>query len=304
MCGCGRVMLPKIKTSNLVFLELSRSLWLLRASYRGIMLLAFVVAAVVSVAVNVNTVAADPCTAQLGYSSLSTTQYYYNSNVGITVPVSVSCSSVSGQLYAVGDAYDTSVNTDLGSVNTVLTSVYGGVFNGQLVFSLPSSILSHPVVITVSIYNGSPYGYNSSGNGSLLAQAAQRVQVNASNIQNGYYQNPYQYANCYQNPNCYYQGYNYNNGPCQATGNTSTVQCSGFLYDNSGGCIQLAVPIDNAYWAETRIYQYYTLVNLPSYYAFTRSWVTVTGQMSQGYSIGPSTTACSPNYITVTSVSP
>ena len=77
---------------------------------------------------------------------------------------------------------------------------------------------------------------------------------------------------------CYYPGYNYNNRPCQATGNTSTVQCSGFLYDNSNGCIELAVPIDNAYWAETRIYQYYTLVNLPSYYALTRSWVTVTGQ--------------------------
>jgi hypothetical protein len=304
MGGCSRVMLPKIKTSNLVFLELSRRMRFLRTSYRGIMLLAFVIAAVVSVAVNVNTVAAEPCTVQLGYSSLSTTQYYYNSNVGITVPVSVSCSSVSGQLYAVGDAYDTSVNTDLGSVNTVLTSVYGGTFNGQLLFSLSSSILSHPVMITVSIYSGSPYGYGSGGNGSLLAQAAQRVQVNLGNNQNGYYQNPYQYGNCYQSPYCYYPGYNYNNGPCQATGNTSTVQCSGFLYDNANGCIELAIPIDNAYWAETRIYQYYTLVNLPSYYALTRSWVTVTGQLYQGYNIGPSSTACSPNYITVTSISP
>jgi len=271
---------------------------LLRETYRGILLLAFVVAALVSVAVNVNIVAADPCTAQLGYSSLSTSQVYYNSNVGITVPVSVSCSSVNGQLYAVGDAYDTSVNTDLGSVNTMLTSVYGGIFNGQLVFSLPSSILSHPVTITASIYSGS------GERGSLLAQAAQRVQVNVNNNQYGYYQNPYQYGNCYPNSFCYYPGYNYNNGPCQATGNTSTVQCSGFLYDNSDGCIQLAVPIDNAYWAETRIYQYYTLVNLPSYYALTRSWVTVTGQMSRGYSILPSSTTCSPNYITVTSISP
>ena len=217
----------------------------LRATYRGILLLAFVAAAAVSVAVNVNIVAADPCTAQLGYSSVPTTQYYYNSNVGITIPVSASCSAVSGQLYAVENAYDTSVNKDLGSVNTVLSS-----------------------------------------------------------HQNAYYQNPYQYGNCYQNPYCYYPGYNYNNRPCQATGNTSTVQCSGFLYDNSNECIELAVPIDNAYWAETRIYQYYTLVNLPSYYALTRSWVTVTGQMSRGYSILPSSTTCSPNYITVTSISP
>jgi hypothetical protein len=303
MSGCGRFMPPKIKTTNSVFLELSRRMCFLRATYRGIMLLAFVVAAVVSVAVNVNIVAANPCTAQLGYSSLSTTQYYYNSNVGITIPVSASCSSTS-QLYAVGDAYDTSVNTDLGSVNTVLTSVYGDAFNGQLLFSLPSSILSHPVMITVSIYSDSPYGYYSSGNGSLLAQAAQRVQVNQGNNQNAYYQNPYQYGNCYHNPYCYYPGYNYNNRPCQATGNTSTIQCSGFLYDNSKGCIELAVPIDNAYWAETRIYQYYTLVNLPSYYALTRSWVTVTGQLYQGYSILPSSTTCSPNYITVTSISP
>ena len=62
----------------------------LRATYRGILLMTFVVAAFVSVAVNVNIVAADPCTAQLGYSSLPTTQYY-NSNVGVTIPVSASC---------------------------------------------------------------------------------------------------------------------------------------------------------------------------------------------------------------------
>src|SRR5208282_6614144 len=109
MGGCGRVMSPKIKTSNSVFLELSRRMCFLRATYRGILLLAFVVAALVSVAVNVNIVAADPCTAQLGYSNLPTTQYY-NSNVGITIPLSASCSPVSGQMYAVENAYDTSVN--------------------------------------------------------------------------------------------------------------------------------------------------------------------------------------------------
>lgn len=269
----------------------------LTSSFRGILLLAYLIAVVVSLTGNAKVVLADPCTVQLGSSTLSTTQYYFNSNIGITMPVYATCSPSGVQLYAVGDAFDSSANTDLGSVNTLLTSVYGGNYNGQLVFSLPSSILTHQVTITVSVYGSSPYG-------TPLAQAAQRVQVKLSNDLSGYYQTPNQYTNCYQTPYCYSPANNYNSGVCQATSNTSVVQCSGFLYDNSGACVELAVPIDNAYWAETRIYQYYTLLNLPSYYALTRGWVTVTGQISQGYSIGFGSTACSPNYIAVTSISP
>lgn len=239
------------------------------------MLLVFVIAAAVAV-VGSSSVSADSCVAQLGYSSLSTTQYYYNSNIGINMPVSASCSSVAGQLYAVGDAYDTAVNTDLGQVNTMLTPVYGSSnYNGQLTFNLPSTILGHPVQISVSIYSGSPYGYGGGGNGLLLATAAQRVQVDLNNDQNGYYQscgyysgcsNPppsgyYPISNCYQNSYCYYPGYvpsssyvdNYNYcnlmyGPTGNTGNSNTVRCYGYLYQDSNGCIELVAPLTPITW--------------------------------------------------------
>jgi hypothetical protein len=281
-------------------------MWVLRAYYRGIVLLAFVLSASVAVAGNSLPVSADPCVVQLGYSSLSTTQYYYNMNVGLTVPVSASCSLVGGQLYAVGDAYDTTANTDLGSVSTALTPVYGSsTFNGQLVFSLPSSILGHPVRISVSIYNGAPYGYYGyGGNGSPLAVAAQMVQLNLRNYQNSYY---YQNGNCYRNPYCYYPGYYFNGNyytTCRSIGNGNTVQCSGYLYQPSNGCVQLAIPIDNGYWFESRVYQYYALQNLPFSYAPTSGWVTVTGQLYQGYNFSPSGSSCPGNYIVVNSISP
>ena len=108
-------------------------------------------------------------------STLTTT--YYNSNGQIVVPVSATCSFAGGQLYAVGNAID-SFGNNLGSTNTVLTSINGGnVFNGQLVFTVPLSVQSNTVQISVSIYSNGP-------NGSLLTSATQTVQVNGINYYN------------------------------------------------------------------------------------------------------------------------
>lgn len=131
------------------------------------------------VAANSSLVSADSCVAQLGNSNFSTTQYY-NSNAQIVVPVSTTCSFSGGQLYAVGFIYDTATNSNLGSTNTILTSVNGGsTFNGQLVFNLLPLMQSNTVQVSVSIYNN---GFN----GSLLTSATQTVQVNGIN----YYGNP------------------------------------------------------------------------------------------------------------------
>ena len=183
----------------------------------------FLLAATAAVASNSALVLAQSCNASLGSSSL-TSQYYYNSYIGISTPVSATCSFYGGQLYAVGDVFDTSANVDLGSANTILTSTYGGnSYTGQLSFSLPPSIIGDQLRIMVSVYGGQ-YGYNGNGNGELLATAGQMVRVNV------YYQNPYPNGNgnCYMNNNCYgnYQnGYgncymnnncygNYQNGNC------------------------------------------------------------------------------------------
>jgi hypothetical protein len=143
-------------------------------------------------------------------------QQYYSSNVGLTVPVSATCSFVSYQLYAVGTAYDTSYNSNVGTANTALSAMSGGnIFAGQLAFNLPSSVQGHVVQISVSIYNGQygyynspPYGYYGQyyGSGSVLTTATISYQINA-----GYYPNyPYYYGNpSYPN----YPSYNYPNYP-------------------------------------------------------------------------------------------
>ncbi len=287
----------------------------MRTRYCGIVLLTFILAAALAINGSSVPVSADSCVETLGYSSLSTSQYNYNSNIAITVPVSATCYFVGSQLYAVGTAYDTASNSNLGSVNTALTTAYGNTYTGTLVFNLSPSVIGHQVQVTVSIYSG-PYGYAYGGNGASLATAVQLVRVNVNNYQygNGY---NYQYRNCYQNSYCNYPGYSYGNyynyagsyngnyyTTCQSTGNSNTVQCSGYLYTPANGCVELAIPIENGYWFESRVYQYYTLQNLPSSYTPGWRWVTVTGQLSQGYNMASTGALCPGNYIIVSTLTP
>jgi hypothetical protein len=131
---------------------------------------------------------------------------------------------IGGPLSAVGDAFDTSSNVDYGSVSTTMNSAYqatpyqASMFNGQLVFNLPASIIGHQLRITVSVYEPQ-YGYASSyanGYGPLVATAGQMVQVNLA------YGNGYPYGNgngyCYGSyNNCYPTYTNYCNGYYQAS---------------------------------------------------------------------------------------
>lgn len=154
------------------------------------MLLLFLAIAIVTVGTSGNTVKADPCIAQLSYPIMPTI-YNYASNIQVIVPVSVTCTSLSSQLTAAGDAYDTALNNDQGTVNTVLTPVNGGTYSGQLSFSLPPTSLGHSVQISVSIYNGGPYAPGQYG--TLLTTATETVQVNPTNYPNTYYP-PNQYV--------------------------------------------------------------------------------------------------------------
>jgi len=276
--------------------------------YYGIVLLVFILAATVALGGSSIPVSADSCLAQLGYSSVAALQNS-NSNIAVTVPVSAICSYVSSQLYALGTAYDTSTNGSVGSASTALSAAsgygYPGTFTGQLVFNLPSSMLGRKVQFNVSIYSGYPNGSNGyAGNGVQIATTNELQVLNFNNYQ--YNNSGYQYGTCYQNPYCLYPGY-YNGNyytTCQPTGNGNTVQCSGYLYQPLTGCVELAVPVNNGYWFESPVFQYYTLRNLPSSYASGWRWITVTGQLYQGYNTASTGVSCPGNYINVSALSP
>lgn len=91
---------------------------------------------------------------------------------------------------------------------------------------------------------------------------------------------------------------------CQSPSGNSTVQCSGYLSEPGNGCIQLAIPYTNPDFLESTAYQFYTLRNAPSTLPSPGSWITVTGQLGQGFTVGLNGAACPGNYINVSSISP
>jgi len=150
-----------------------------------VLLIAVLAAGVVAIAANNSFALAQPCQATLGSPNVSPqSYYYYGGNIQVTVPVSASCSFYAGQLYAVGQAYDTTYNANIGTANAVLTSTYGGYgYTGQLTFALPISAQSNSVNFSVSIY-GSQNGYYGSYYGSsLLAQTSSTFVIGSSYYQ-------------------------------------------------------------------------------------------------------------------------
>jgi hypothetical protein len=112
------------------------------------------------------------------------------------------------------------------------------------------------------------------------------------------------YQNCGYG-GCYYQAPSYASVSdlCKSTGQNGTVQCSGYLYQPSSACPELAIPYINPAIMETQGYLYVTLYNLPTNHPTPGAYVTVTGQPSQGFAPGPSgEQACTDNTITVISI--
>lgn len=123
---------------------------------------------------------------------------------------------------------------------------------------------------------------------------------------NGYIGPGYGYYSNY--PNCSYYGCYYTQPAyasisdlCKTTGQNSTIQCSGYLHQPSNACTELAIPYYNPNILESTAYLYLTLINLPSNIPSSGTWVTVTGDLNQGYSPG-SGVLCTSNYINVASI--
>ena len=151
------------------------------------------------VLVSTSPVAATACAAQLGDSSQTNPQYY-TSNSQIIVPVAATCFFSGGQLYAVGNLFNPSTDSNLGSTNTTLISVNGGnTFIGQLVFGVPPLMQGQSLRISVSIFSN---GFN----GPLQTSATQTAQIFGANFyQPAYPWYPYQWWPYY--PSYPYQWY-------------------------------------------------------------------------------------------------
>jgi hypothetical protein len=103
------------------------------------------------------------------------------------------------------------------------------------------------------------------------------------------------------------QGYTYT--PCTPTGSPTdnTVTCYGYLIrSGTSSCVQISVATtDPDYWRSGIFWVHYALQNLPSSYPPIGSWVNVVGQLNiVNTSMSVYSASCSPNTITVASISP
>ena len=176
----------------------------LRMRYSALLTLALLLP-LAAVAVSGGPVFAQPsCGVQVGTPSASmeySSSYYYGpsypSNIQLTVPISLSCQNNGGQLWAVGNVYDTVANANLGSSNTVLNS-YNGYFTGQLMFSLPHSVIEHLLQVQINVYSSYNYGQY----GSLVATITPTFTIHSTSH---YSPSSYSYYNSYPSY-CYYDG--------------------------------------------------------------------------------------------------
>ena len=102
------------------------------------------------------------CAVQINGSASATVvnsnSYVYNSeSVQLTVPVGAGCPNMGSQLWATGTVYDPTVNANVGSANGVLNS-NGGYYTGQVVFSLPLSVLEHQLQVSITVYDSAQNG--------------------------------------------------------------------------------------------------------------------------------------------------
>ena len=123
---------------------------------------------------------------------------------------------------------------------------------------------------------------------------------------NYYYYPGYYYGYDYY-PGYYYEYGNYNYySPCQSSSSYSNVTCSGYLYQAQSGCTLLVISTtNNPYpsYATTYVDEYITLHNLPSNTPASGTWVTVNGQLYQGYNTSSNGNSCPTDYINVSSIS-
>lgn len=192
----------------------------------------------------------------------------------------------------------------LGFIGLVLVAILSVAFAGYTALNPHTTMVTQQQFLTntQSLYNTQTMTTFSTVTGFSTV-----TRTTTTGLSSAYNQNCPYYGCSYQPPPYYtYPGYDIYgnfNPPCKSTSSNNTVQCSGYIDQNQNGCIVLVIPIRNPYYLESLIFQYYTLHNLPSSYPSMGTWVTVNGQLYQGYNTGSNGAACPGNYINVTSIS-
>jgi hypothetical protein len=214
-------------------------------------------------------------------------------------------SQPTGQPTPVSKSIPTSISVGLVLITLVSLALVGyTVLNPHVTTVTQQQFVTN----TQSLYNMQTQTVTSIGTQTVTSVGTQTITsitTTTSTSTAGYGYGNYQncgYYGCSSPGSGYYFNGNYYT-TCQSTGNGNTFQCSGYLYQNSNGCIELVVPIFSGYSFESPAYQYYTLQNLPSSHPPAGTWVTVNGQLNQGYNMPSNGPACPGNYINVTSIS-
>jgi len=190
--------------------------------------------------------------------------------------------------------------------NAVTVTQQQFVTNTQSLFLVQTQTLTtaNTVMGVTTVTNSQPSG---SGYGNYQSCGYYGCYPSYGNYPGYYYNYPGYYG--YYNSgyyNGYYRGYYVQSPACQPAGNYGNVTCSGYLYQANNGCTLLAVSTtSNPYpsYATGDVIEYYTLQHLPSSTPQPGSWITVNGQLYQGYNTASNGASCPTNYIVVSSIS-
>jgi hypothetical protein len=183
----------------------------------------------------------------------------------------------------------------LATVGLILALILSIAFFGYSALSNHSTSITQNAFVT----NTSNFFVTQTQTITAAQTAATTVtQTTFSGFGYGYYQACMSYGCPEQNP-AYYNNFN----TCRVSVSVGEAQCYGYLEGSSDGCMILAAPfIDPHNSSPFIVYQYYTLHNLQSPYPSAGAWVTVTGQLYQGYTMGPNGASCPVNNINVSSI--
>ncbi len=157
-----------------------------------------------------------PVTANAGMGSNSYGYYYSPNNawsVQLTLPLAAQCSANMGSmLWAIADINDTATNAKVNTANTVFYYSYANYYLGQLVFTLPSSVVEHPLHFSISLFNN----YSNGQYSSFIGTYSGTVTIHANSYYYYYYYVPRGQFTFYYNGyvySCYaHSPYNYYNG--------------------------------------------------------------------------------------------